>query len=187
MNDKVDLYSNLILKFNKKLNLISPKDIQSLKTKHISDAEESFRIFMDIYGHSNDYSAYDLGSGNGTPGIVWAILDPSRHYTLVEIDQRKSEFLKHCKRELTLENVTVLNKDFTKVDYVPEAIFIARAFMNLNKLFSIDSPAYHHNCFLLKGSTWNNELEGIEHIDFQSYPYMLKDRTERNLLVYRPK
>ena len=157
-----------------------------LESKHISDAEESFRIFMDIYGHSNAYPAYDLGSGNGTPGIVWSILNPERKYTLVEIDQRKSEFLKHCKRELDLKNLEVSNIDFKSYEYPADSIIIARAFMNLNNLLAKGSFVREHRCFLLKGSTWNNELDGIENLSFESHPYTLKDGTQRTLLVYSP-
>lgn len=184
MLSQLEAFESLILKFNPVLNLISPKDIQSLRTRHISDAKESFRIFMDIYGHSNEYSAYDLGSGNGTPGMVWAILDPSSQFTLVEIDQRKSEFLKHCVRELNLPNVDVINSDFRKVQFPCGAIIIARAFMNINKLLT-SKEVNGLTCFLLKGSTWNDELSGIETLSLESYAYTLDDGTKRNLVVYK--
>ena len=186
MLEAIQTYSKLILKFNPVLNLISPKDIANLQSKHISDSIESSRIFMDICDQSIEYSVFDLGSGNGTPGIVWAILNPHIQHSLVEIDQRKAEFLRHCSRELGLSNVQVINKDFKAVDYPSNTVITARAFMNLNKLFSPGSIVLNFPCYLLKGSTWNTELDGIESIRLQSFPYNLENGTKRELVVYKP-
>lgn len=179
-------YAQLIRKFNKTLNLVSPKDLDSFEDRHISDAQESFRIFMNIYDNPNGYSAYDLGSGNGVPGIVWAILNPQVNYTLLEIDQRKAEFLKHCVRSLGLTNCFISNSDFFKMVFPKEAIIVARAFMNLNKLFAPNSPIINHECFLIKGSTWNDELIGIEDLVFKAYPYQTRSGADRTLLHYVP-
>ena len=186
MVDQIKEYAKLIKKFNPVLNLISPKDIHAVETKHISDAEESFRIFMDIFEQPNGYSVFDLGSGNGTPGIVWAILNPRIQHTMVEIDQRKAEFIRHCIRELAIPNASVGSRDFKTVEYPDNTVITARAFMNLNKLFEKDSIALGYPCFLLKGSTWNNELDGIEDLDLRAYPYKLKDGTQRTLIQYTP-
>lgn len=186
MNEKIKQFGQLIRKFNPVLNLISPKDIHLIEDKHLSDAEESFRVFMNIFEQPNEYSVFDLGSGNGTPGIVWAILNPSVQHTLVEIDQRKAEFIRHCTRELDLSNTTVKCMDFKDVDYPPSTVITARAFMNLNKLLGKGSLVSSFECFLLKGSTWNNELQGIEHIKLKPYPYKLKDGTQRTLIHYCP-
>lgn len=186
MLEAIQSYSKLILKFNPVLNLISPKDILNLQSKHISDSIESSRLFMSICDQSNEYSVFDLGSGNGTPGIVWAILNPNIQHTLVEIDQRKAEFLKHCSRDLGLSNVQVINQDFKSVDYPLNTVITARAFMNLNKLLSPGSIALNYPCYLLKGSTWNTELEGVKYIKLQGFPYNLENGTARELVVYKP-
>jgi len=186
VNEKLQLYSNLIKKFNPTLNLISPKDIQVLESRHFSDAIEAHRIFMDIYGQSNDYSAYDLGSGNGIPGILWSILltntNKDTPFSLVEIDQRKAEFLKHCIRELELKNTKVINKDFSAIEYPEDAIFISRAFMNINKLFA-HSFIIERPCFMIKGSTWNNEVDETLKVKLRSYPYKTDNGVNRNLLA----
>jgi 16S rRNA (guanine527-N7)-methyltransferase len=186
MIETIQSYSKLILKFNPVLNLISPKDIVNLQSKHISDSVESSRLFMSICDQSNEYSVFDLGSGNGTPGIVWAILNPKVSHTLVEIDQRKAEFLRHCARALDLSNISVINQDFKTIDYPTNAVFTARAFMNLNKLLAPGSIALNFPCYLLKGSTWNTELEGIESLKLRNFPYNLQDGTARELVVYTP-
>lgn len=186
LKTKLTSFCELVLKFNPVLNLISPKDIQSLQAKHISDAEESFRVFMDIYGQSNDYSVYDLGSGNGTPGIVWAILDRDTAFNLVELDSRKAEFLRHCVRELSLSNVKVINRDFKALVFPINSVLIARAFMNINKLLRFEN-VLKNPCFLLKGSTWNNELNGVQHLSLCAHEYSLANGDKRHLVVHIPK
>ncbi len=186
MSDLIDKYCLLIQKFNPILNLISPKDLSSLRNKHVSDAIESSRVFLAIHEQSTDYSIFDIGSGNGTPGLIWAILNPSVHHSLVEIDQRKAEFLKHCCRSLKLTNANVLNEDFNKVQYPSNAIITARAFMNLNKLMKPGGIVLNYPCYFLKGSTWNKELDGIESIFLKPYQYNLDNGTERTLLEYLP-
>lgn len=179
-------YISILIKFNKVINLVSPKDLNSLRTKHIQDATHSFRIFMDIYGNPNGYPIYDLGTGNGIPGLIWAILDPDSHYNLVEIDLRKSEFLKHCARELDLKNVLVINKDFNAIEYPKHFLFLARAFMNLDKLLNPNSKIIDQYGFLIKGSTWNNELGHLNEASFSTYPYVVDNGQQRNLLFYKP-
>ncbi len=181
---KLSKYSELLRKFNKILNLISPKDMEALESKHIHDGLESFRIFMDIYGNPNGYPIYDLGSGNGIPGIIWAILNPSSKYFLVEIDVRKAEFLRHCLREIGISNAEVLNSDFFKVEFPLNFIFIARAFMNIDKLLSPNSPLLNKEGYLIKGSTWNHELGGLSQSLFKEHTYRLNNGQDRNLLYY---
>ncbi len=183
-NQALSKYIELIKKFNKVLNLISPKDMDSLESKHIHDGVESFRIFMDIYGNPNGYPAYDLGSGNGIPGLIWAILDPATEYSLVEIDARKSEFLRHCARELGLKNALVINQDFKTINFPLRFIFIARAFMNIDKLLDPSSPLVNSTGYLIKGSTWNHELGEIDPNHLVEHRYLLKNGQERCLLRY---
>ena len=50
----------------------------------------------------------DIGSGNGAPGIVLAILRPDLIVTLLEPRLRRAVFLEEVSSELRLQNVSVL-------------------------------------------------------------------------------
>lgn len=50
----------------------------------------------------------DVGSGNGVPGVVIAVMRPDLLVTLAEADQRKVGFLHHVAGRLQLTNVSVL-------------------------------------------------------------------------------
>lgn len=155
--EKRDLYISELKKFNRVINLISKHDIDYLNTRHIDDSEYSFRLFRTIKRVSNDYSIYDIGSGNGFPGIIWSLLDPDHSMTLVEIDKRKSEFLKHIIYKLKMTHSSVYCGDFRDIQPNKNAIFVMRSFM---KAPDFISQSLFKEGFFIKGSTWNIEWEG---------------------------
>jgi 16S rRNA (guanine527-N7)-methyltransferase len=187
LNPKLQAYVELVQKFNPKLNLVSRTDLDLFYDRHVSDAIESLRLFMDIYGNPNGYSGYDLGSGNGVPGLVWCILNPSININLVEIDTRKAEFLKHCLRELSVPNCSVLNKSVKDLNMETSQFFVCRAFRNIDKLFEEFPFLLNTKGVLIKGSTWNNELSGLDENLFKAHPYRTLSGTERNIVFYKPK
>ena len=67
--ESLNIYENLILENNKKLNLISKSTENTIKTRHILDSAQVID-FID----KNSKICADLGSGAGFPGIVLSIL-----------------------------------------------------------------------------------------------------------------
>lgn len=47
----------------------------------------------------------DLGSGAGLPGLVLALMQPDRHFVLVDATRRRTDFLREAVAELGLTNV----------------------------------------------------------------------------------
>lgn len=186
MSDLLVAYADLVQKFNPKLNLVSKSDLAIYFDRHISEGVESYRIFMDIYGNSNEYSGYDLGSGNGVPGLVWCILNPKLNLHLVEIDLRKAEFLKHCIRELGLSNCSVLNVSVAELSLTKTDFFVCRAFRNIDKLFQEFPFLLDHHGFLLKGSTWNNEIPSGPKLLLEPTIYTTTSGLQRTFVYYKP-
>jgi 16S rRNA (guanine527-N7)-methyltransferase len=52
----------------------------------------------------------DIGSGPGLPGLVIAITRPRMAVTVVEANRKKAAFLRHARRRLELDNVTVVQE-----------------------------------------------------------------------------
>lgn len=52
-------------------------------------------------------SVIDVGSGNGSPGLVLAALRPDLPFTLLEPRAKRWAFLREAAREMGLDNVTV--------------------------------------------------------------------------------
>jgi 16S rRNA (guanine(527)-N(7))-methyltransferase RsmG len=52
----------------------------------------------------------DVGSGNGSPGLILAALRPDLSFTLLEPRAKRWAFLRDAAREMKLQNVTVMRE-----------------------------------------------------------------------------
>ena len=95
---RLELYKNLLLTWNEKINLIGPEARQNLDD-HIEEAIAA----ADILEPKGE--VLDFGSGGGLPAIPMAIVSPEARFHLVEADQKKWAFLKHVIRECSLSAV----------------------------------------------------------------------------------
>jgi 16S rRNA (guanine527-N7)-methyltransferase len=148
-------------KFNNVINLISRKTMLNADAIHFADSIKGSQIVRKK-ANKND-TLYDLGSGNGFPGLVYGILYPDQRVVLVDSDERKCEFLKHVIVVLGLSNVEVLNK---KIFNLPEGTIeqaicrgfapLPRALLMLRKILTNDGVIYH-----LKSDEWAIEVSQI--------------------------
>jgi 16S rRNA (guanine527-N7)-methyltransferase len=84
-----------------RMNLTAIRDREQQITRHVLD---SLSVLPWVRGER----VADLGSGAGFPGIPLAIVDPGRHYVLIESTGKKCRFLSEVVRELGLGNVEVV-------------------------------------------------------------------------------
>jgi 16S rRNA (guanine527-N7)-methyltransferase len=90
-----DIYLDLLSKWQKTINLVGPKTLDEAWTRHFSDSAQVKSV------HPNALHWLDLGSGAGFPGLVIALLSarkPESCVDLIEVDQRKSAFLREVIR-----------------------------------------------------------------------------------------
>ncbi|MCO5112768.1 MAG: class I SAM-dependent methyltransferase [Bdellovibrionaceae bacterium] len=184
---QVKEFASLIEKFNKKINLVSRKDIANLWSRHIEDGLRSHNEYLNNYRLPDEYSFYDLGSGNGIPGMIWAILSPSNLFFLVDTDERKCEFLKYASTKLELNNVVILNQDFAAITPPLPYVFLSRGLMSIQEFLSSESKFNESPGFFIKGSTWNNEIGHIPAHYFAYSDYSLDGDTQRSLVYYKGK
>ncbi len=148
-------------KFNKVLNLISAKTIVHADAIHFADSVLASRIVRNKV-NKNIY-LYDLGSGNGFPGLVYGILYPDQKVILIDSDERKCEFLKHVADTLGLLNVVVQNKkiELLPVNTIEQAICrgfapLPKALLTLRKIVKKGGIVFH-----LKSEEWALEVSQI--------------------------
>jgi 16S rRNA (guanine527-N7)-methyltransferase len=94
-------YGELLLEWNKKINLISRKDEENLWTAHLFHAISPL-IFLKLPA---DATVLDLGTGGGLPGIPIKILQPKLHITLLDSTKKKIDAVTDIVQRLKLENV----------------------------------------------------------------------------------
>lgn len=159
--EKVLLYQSELIKFNKAVNLVSPQTLKVADALHFADSIHAGQLVIPEL--VLDAPLYDFGSGNGLPGLVFAMMMPELSVVLVDRDERKLEFCKHVASAAKLKNLSVLIKD---VEQLPERSLknvVSRGFAPLAKAMMIarKTVATGGKFFHLKGDGWANELAQV--------------------------
>jgi 16S rRNA (guanine527-N7)-methyltransferase len=94
-------YLELLLRWNRKINLTSVRDPGECVTRHFGESLYLAR-WVDLKG-----ALVDIGSGAGFPGLALKIAFPSLSVTLLEPVAKKRAFLKEVARTCGMEAVEV--------------------------------------------------------------------------------
>ena len=136
--EKLSAYQALLVRWQRKTNLVAPSTIKHFWGRHIADSIQCRRIMPG----TNKWA--DLGSGAGFPGMVIAAElsgVENAQMSLVESNIKKCAFLRTVAREIGV-NVEISNsriEDFISSDNAPEVV-TARALANLNSLLEYCEP-----------------------------------------------
>ena len=157
---KITLFHEELLKFNRTINLVSASAVATLDQMHFSDCIIGARAILKT---AKSKEIFDIGAGNGLPGVILAIMDPSRRIICIERDQRKVEYLKHVATTLDLKNleVRIANEEGLPSNSINCAVSrgfasVSKAILQLRKSFALNGEYYH-----MKGDTWSGELAEI--------------------------
>ena len=88
----------LLNKWNKAYNLTSVRDPQEMVVKHILDS-----LVVSPYLQGDRF--IDVGTGPGLPGLPLAIINPQKHFVLLDSLGKRISFIRNAVRELELTNV----------------------------------------------------------------------------------
>lgn len=179
---RLSLYGDLLAKWQKTINLVSPATLPDMGTRHFLDSAQ-----LAAYLPSGPYTHYDIGSGAGFPGLVLAILRPDAAVTLIESDERKCAFLKAVSRETGIP-VTVIRSRVESTDLPPPDLVSARALAQLSELLALTRPWWSRaaNLTLLfpKGAQAEHEVaRGLESFDFSVQTHPSKTDPAGQILV----
>ena len=154
--EKLSAFVEILKKWQKTINLISPSTIPNIWHRHIIDSLQ----LIDYV--SPDDKIIDLGSGAGFPPIILSILG-SKNITLVESDVRKVAFLKEVSRELTLDTNIICGR-VENVALDSFSLITSRGFASLEKTLSLigDKITSNHKLLLLKGKNYLAEINEIK-------------------------
>lgn len=157
--DRLNLYADLLVKWNKKINLVSKLSLKDLWLRHITDSAQLFE-----HRPSVATSWVDIGSGGGFPGLVVAIRalkeHPQMKVTLIESDTRKCAFLRTVIRETGID-ATVIADRIENVTDQRFDVLSARALASLDVLCGHAETLLNMTgtALLLKGETWGTEMD----------------------------
>tara|TARA_B100000315_G_scaffold259573_1_gene316130 strand:- start:488 stop:1144 length:657 start_codon:yes stop_codon:yes gene_type:complete len=152
--DKLSIYLDLLIKWQKSINLVGSKTLADAWRRHVLD---SAQLFSHI-SKSTDL-IFDLGSGAGFPGLVLAIMG-AKNVVLMESNQKKCSFLGEVIRR-TACSATVFNG---RIEDYPEQntghYITARALAPLEELCAWSYPLLvpEGKSLFLKGENYEQEL-----------------------------
>ncbi len=190
---RLSSYVELIQKWSPRVDLVSPCSLQTLVEKHLLDSVAVSLLLTAKLQIDPTDQYLDIGSGAGFPGMVLAIVEPTRGISLCEPREKRTIFLKEVKRELKLENVEILCSRVEEISKSREFLYglmIQRALGN-------DTVFFDHSLRLLKkrgyavqmvSSQWKNdhaEKESLQIADV--YQYSLPQLIERRLATWQKK
>jgi 16S rRNA (guanine527-N7)-methyltransferase len=150
----LERYVELLLSWNRTINLISRRDEANVWTRHVADVLQLIPLLPPHFSH-----AVDLGSGAGLPGLVLALVT-RKTFHLIESDQRKCAFLREAVR-MTNAPVIIHATRIQEAHITPASVVTARALGPLDQLLAWTAPLLASGgiCLFPKGSTAGEELE----------------------------
>jgi len=104
--DCISTYINMLLRWNRKINLTSVRRPEEIVTRHFGESLFAARhLFTESAAPA--LRVIDVGSGAGFPGLPLKIYAPAIRLTLIESHQRRAAFLSEVIRELKLSEAEV--------------------------------------------------------------------------------
>lgn len=119
---RFERYLELLLRFNKSMNLIGPMQAEGIVKELLCDS------IMPAAARPPTGPILDVGSGAGLPGIPLKILYPELPITLVEPRKKRASFLRIVVKKLELKDVEVLNERLENVQDLGHDYVISKAF-----------------------------------------------------------
>jgi 16S rRNA (guanine527-N7)-methyltransferase len=164
--DRLTRYADLLVTWQKRLNLVAPSTIPDLWHRHMLDSAQLYPLVQAAGVVSSQRPLVDLGSGAGFPGLVLAILGVSP-VLLVESDAKKCAFLREAVRlslngpdRVAGDSVDILRSRIESLPVRPAGIVTARALAPLTELLGLAAPFLTPDsiCLFLKGQDVEIEL-----------------------------
>lgn len=196
--NKFQKYMNLLIEWNKNINLTAITDKDEIELKHFVDS-------LTINKYISDNSkVIDVGTGAGFPGIPLKIYNESLDITLLDSLNKRINFLNHVIEELNLNKIKAVHsraEDAAKNPDYREKFDVAtsRAVANLSTLVEYLLPFVRVNgiCICMKGPNVEEELGRakkaievlggrIEQVDnFKLVADGSENDLERNIIIIR--
>ncbi|MGI9387201.1 MAG: 16S rRNA (guanine(527)-N(7))-methyltransferase RsmG [Methyloligellaceae bacterium] len=174
--DRLSVYADLLARWQKTQNLVSPKTLPVIWQRHFADSAQLLDVMP-----NNARNVWDLGSGAGFPGLILAILLAEKDTAcggedggndlgtppivrLIESNGRKCAFLREVARHSGV-TVEIHNR---RIETPPDSVKVrsgdvitARALAPLERLLTLAAPyfASQSTALFLKGRAAPQEIE----------------------------
>lgn len=155
------LFHRELLNANKMMSLIPAKTVLTADQAHFAECIMASQLVMQVNPEMK--SIWTFGSGNGFPGIIFAILYPKVVVEVNEPEARKIEFLKSMVSILKLSNLNIQNTAFERIPANSVQNSLCRGFADMTKTmmaFRAIVPS-GGNAYSIKAENWGVELSRV--------------------------
>jgi 16S rRNA (guanine527-N7)-methyltransferase len=181
-------HAQLLLTWNRRINLTAITDPQQMAVKHYLDA------LAPLVHIPEKALCLDIGTGAGFPGIPLKIMRPSQPMTLIDSVRKKISFVKEVIRSLALDHIEALHvraeelaqRDVYKFSF---GVIVVRAVSDLPTLVRLAEPllAPQGRIIAFKGPKTGDEPSGeyLNHSDFEAdqFEYRLPVSGDQRTLI----
>ena len=163
--EKLISFKNLLLEWNKKINLTAITDEKEIYIKHFLDSATCLST-----GYINDGDKIiDIGTGAGFPGLVIKILKNNIDITLLDSLKKRMTYLENAVTNIDLDNVKIIHgraEEYGVLNGHRESydIALSRAVASLNVLSEYCIPFVKVGGYFIcqKGPNYFDELKEAE-------------------------
>lgn len=149
-----------LLRLNKSMNLVSRRTEAYADLHHIADGIIAAQHILKV---SSSASIFDIGSGNGIPGLIIAVQAPERKIICIDSNGKKTEAIRHFATKMGLKNVTVGQTRLEDLEEGTIECAVSRGFASIAKTLLLARKAMAPNgvYFHMKGTSWVREVGEI--------------------------
>ena len=181
---QIQKFQELLLERNQAFNLLSRKNPHKQWNLLLEQGLLSAKILAPTLNKSSE-DILDIGSGNGFPGFLFALLFPKKLFYLCERIRKKAEFLKSLSHELSLSNVSVLCQSAEKLNRSFNLV-LSQASLPLEKMTKLLEKVLSPKgeAFLWQSEAWNENKRLFPYMKAEIFKtYKIKDKNKILLKV----
>jgi len=159
--DKLQIYGELLIKWQKAKNLVSNATLDDVWRRHFLDSAQLVPLLQNIFGEKKP-TILDIGSGAGFPGLVLGVMGGGTAH-MVESNGRKCIFMRQVSRETSVK-AQIHNARIEEIKPFQVNIITSRACARVGQLLDWATPflaldgVRTPEMWLLKGETAEEEL-----------------------------
>ncbi len=163
--NQLEMYYNLLIEWNNKMNLTGITDRNSVYLKHFYDCITLIKA-IDL---TKNLKIVDVGSGAGFPGLVLKIVFPNLNVVLVDALNKRINFLNQVIESLKLENIEAIHdriENYAKNNLEVFDLVTCRAVAKLNIISELCLPlAKVNGYFIPMKATIEDEIGDTKYLE----------------------
>jgi 16S rRNA (guanine527-N7)-methyltransferase len=161
-HEMLDKLTPLYTDWNSKINVISRKDMDHFRDRHVLHSLAIYKIIQFPEGSR----ILDIGTGGGFPGVPLAIANPTCSFVLLDSVGKKLKVIDGVAESLGIQNITTVHERVEEhqgsYNYlISRAVTNLPNFMKLTKHLNAKTNQEFTSIYYLKGGDFNNELKSI--------------------------